>query len=89
MNESDVQKVVNNIEYLMKIFLLAPNYCWHTEDLLKLTKYSKRLNYIFVADTPIFLSRRFYEKYFNLLNISYEFWQRFGELFFVYHGAFI
>ena len=66
----------------MKIFLLAPNYCWHTEDLLKLSKYSKRLNYIFVSDTPIFFSRRFYEKYSNLLNVSYEFWQRLWRLIF-------
>ena len=66
----------------MKIFLLAPNYCWHTEDLLKLSKYSKRLNYIFVSDTPIFFSRRFYKKYFNFLNVSYEFWQRLWRLIF-------
>ena len=66
----------------MKIFLLAPNYCWHTQDLLKLTKYSKRLDYIFVADTPIFISRGFYEKYFNLLNVSYEFMQRIWRLIF-------
>ena len=66
----------------MKIFLLAPNYCWHTEDLLKLTKYSKRLNYIFVADTPIFLSRRIYERYFKSLNVSYEFWQRLWRIIF-------
>ena len=66
----------------MKIFLLAPNYCWHTQDLLKLTKYSKRLDYIFVADTPIFISREFYEKYFNLLNVSYEFMQRIWRLIF-------
>ena len=66
----------------MKIFLLAPNYCWHTEDLLKLSKYSKKLNYIFVSDTPIFFSRRFYEKYFNFINVSYEFWQRLWRLIF-------
>jgi len=66
----------------MKIFLLAPNYCWHTQDLLKLTKYSKRLDYIFVADTPIFISRGFYKKYFNFLNVSYEFIQRIWRLIF-------
>ena len=64
----------------MKIFLLAPNYCWHTQDLLKLTNYSKRLDYIFVADTPIFISRGFYKKYFNFLNVSYEFIQRNMEI---------
>ena len=66
----------------MKIFLLAPNFCWHTEDLLKLKKYSKRLDYIFVSDTPIFLSRRVYKKYFHLLNVSYEFWQRLWRIIF-------
>ena len=64
----------------MKIFLLAPNYCWHTQDLLKLTEYSKNLNYVFVSDTPIFFSREFYKKYFKFSNLSYEFCQRIWRL---------
>ena len=56
----------------MKVFLLAPNYCWHTNDLIELSKYSDDLNYNFVADTPIFISRNYYKKYFKFFNITYE-----------------
>ena len=48
----------------MKVNLLAPNYCWHTEDLKKLEKYSNNLNYYFISDTPPFFSRKFYAKVF-------------------------
>ena len=63
----------------MKVFLLAPNYCWHTQDLLKLTEFSKDLDYVFVSDTPLFFSREFYKKYFKFSNLSYEFFKEFGD----------
>ena len=66
----------------MKVFLLAPNYCWHTNDLIELSKYSDDLNYDFVADTPIFISRNFYKKYFKFFNITYESVQRVWRLLF-------
>ena len=60
----------------MKIYLLAPNYCWHTRDLIDLKNFSNELNYFFLADTPPFLSRRVFKKYFSNINLSYEFVQR-------------
>ena len=64
----------------MKVYLLAPNYCWHTSDLLYLSCYENKLEYIFIPDTPPFISRNFYKKYFFFLNISYEFFQRLWRL---------
>ena len=66
----------------MKIFLLAPNYCWHTEDLLNLEKYTNKFKYKFLADTPPFLSRKLFKKFFSKLNLSYEFMQRVWRLIF-------
>ena len=66
----------------MNIFLLAPNYCWHTKDLISLSHFSKEFTYKFLPDTPPFLSRNFFKKYFNNLNFSYEFFQRIWRLFF-------
>ncbi len=65
----------------MKIYLLAPNYCWHTSDLLELNSYNKKLQYIFVADTPPFISREIFKRYLGLLHISYEFFQRIWRIF--------
>ena len=64
----------------MKVYLLAPNYCWHADDFLKLSSYNKNLKYKFISDTPPFISRNFYKKYFYFLNISYEFFQRLWRL---------
>ena len=65
----------------MKIYLLAPNYCWHTSDLLELCSYNKDLKYIFIADTPPFISRVLFNRFFSFLNIPYEFFQRLWRLF--------
>ena len=65
----------------MKVYLLAPNYCWHTSDLIELNSYNKKLQYIFVADTPPFISRNFFKRYFGFLRISYEFFQRSWRVF--------
>ena len=43
----------------MKIYLLAPNYCWHTKDLVKLSAYNNKLQYVFVADTPHLYQEQF------------------------------
>lgn len=64
----------------MKVNLLAPNYCWHTEDLKKLEMFSNNLNYYFVSDTPPFFSRKFYAKLFPKKFFSYEFIQRLWRL---------
>ena len=66
----------------MKIYLLAPNYCWHTRDLIELSKYSSELNFIFLADTPPFFSRKFFKEKLFFLNLSYEFFQRIWRLIF-------
>ena len=65
----------------MKIYLLAPNYCWHTYDLLQLCSFNKDLKYIFIADTPPFISRILFNRFFSFLNIPYEFFQRLWRLF--------
>ena len=67
---------------LMEIYLLAPNYCWHTEDLINLENYSNKFKYKFLADTPPFLSRKLFKKFFPKSNISYEFIQRIWRLIF-------
>lgn len=64
----------------MRIYLLAPNYCWHTEDLKELDSFSDELNYSFISDTPPFLSREFYKKTFLNNIFSYEFIQRLWRL---------
>ena len=66
----------------MNIYLLAPNYCWHTKDLIKLSYFSKDFTYKFIADTPPFLSRKFFKRNFDNLNFSYEFIQRIWRLVF-------
>ena len=66
----------------MEIYLLAPNYCWHTEDLMELSLFSEEFNYIFMADTAPFLSRKVFKKYFTKLNLSYEFVQRIWRIIF-------
>ena len=65
----------------MKIYLLAPNYCWHTSDLIKLNTYNKKLEYIFIADTPPFISRKIFKRYFSFMFFPYEFFQRFWRIF--------
>lgn len=64
----------------MKIYLLAPNYCWHTQDLIELSNFSSELNFIFLADTPPFVSRNFFKNKLSCLNFSYEFFQRIWRL---------
>ena len=66
----------------MKIYLLAPNYCWHTEDLIQLSNLSSELNFVFLPDTPPFLSRKFFKEKLFFLNLSYEFLQRIWRLIF-------
>ena len=64
----------------MKVYLLAPNYCWHTEDLINLGNFSNKLKYCFISDTPPFFSRKFYKKTFLNNFFSYEFVQRLWRL---------
>ncbi len=64
----------------MKIYLLGPNFCWHTKDLIELSNFCSELNFIFLADTPPFLTREFFKKKFYFLNLSYEFFQRIWRL---------
>ena len=66
----------------MRIYLLAPRFCWHTEDLKKLGTFSRKLNYYFISDTPPFLSRKIYKKVFPKNFFSYEFSQRLWRLLF-------
>ena len=73
----------------MKIYLLAPNYCWHTSDLLELCSFNKDLKYIFIADTPPFISRVLFNRFFSFLNIPYEFFSKVMEIIFVYSMEFL
>ena len=66
----------------MEIYLLAPNYCWHTKDLIALSFYSEDFDYIFIADTAPFLSRKVFKKCFSKVNLSYEFVQRIWRIIF-------
>ena len=64
----------------MKIYLLAPNYCWHTKNLIELSNFASELNFIFLADTAPFVSRNFFKNKLSYLNFSYEFFQRIWRL---------
>lgn len=45
----------------LRVIMLAPRECWHTEDLLSLQEYS-RYEYKLIYDTPPFFTRAFYRK---------------------------
>lgn len=66
---------------MINVFIVAPRFCWHTSDLLKLQNYNA-FTYFLVYDTPPFISRAFYNKFFTLISsiISYESLQRIWRL---------
>lgn len=59
----------------MNVFLLAPRSCWHTKDLLALSRYNL-FNYIIIFDTLPFVSRTLFNSSLFSRLLSFEFVQR-------------
>jgi len=64
----------------MKVNLVCPRFCWHSDDLLALQRY-RYFDYVLIYDTPPFISRQSFSVISNILwFVSFEYFQRLWRL---------